>query len=149
MDNMSFKLCYVDDHFAYFTTQKLRDQGGDDWNDIPYEHNAGKPYDWCTAYGTPGWEICKVAFEGPGLNTPADIARGGNSSYSVDMINAGMVPWLASDPRYTDPPYYQIYAGASIEDFTRIIQAAGGQVYFKVLPEYSPSSKTITGERIV
>lgn len=35
-----FKLCYVDDGFAYFTTKPLTEQWGDDWNDAPYEHNA-------------------------------------------------------------------------------------------------------------
>lgn len=28
-----FKLCYVDDGFAYFTTKPLTEQWGDDWND--------------------------------------------------------------------------------------------------------------------
>lgn len=40
-------LCYVDEPWAYFTTQKLEDQWGDDWEDSPYEHNAGKPYGPC------------------------------------------------------------------------------------------------------
>jgi len=147
VDNKPFKLCYVDDHFAYFTTQELCDQYGDDWNDVPYEHNAGRPSEWNLGDHR-AWEICKVAFEA-NMRTPADIAYS-NSAYSVDMINAGMAPWLASDPRHVDkPPYYQIYAGVSIEEFTRTIHAAGGQVYFSVPPEYVPSSQTITGERIV
>lgn len=40
-------LCYVDDKFAYFTTQELAKQWGDDWDDAPYEHNAGEPYGPC------------------------------------------------------------------------------------------------------
>lgn len=44
---MSEKLCYVKGSFAYFTTQELSKQWGDDWNDAPYEHNAGEPYEPC------------------------------------------------------------------------------------------------------
>ena len=34
-------LCYIDQHKrAYFTTQALSKQWGDDWNDAPYEQNA-------------------------------------------------------------------------------------------------------------
>ena len=41
------KLCYVEGCFAYFTTlTDIKDQWGDDWDDAPYEHNAGEPYDW-------------------------------------------------------------------------------------------------------
>ena len=37
-------LCYVKGPWAYFTTQPLKKQWGDDWDDAPYEHNAGEPY---------------------------------------------------------------------------------------------------------
>lgn len=40
-------LCYVDGQRAYFTTAKLADQWGDDWDDALYEHNAGEPYTPC------------------------------------------------------------------------------------------------------
>lgn len=40
-------LCYVRSPWAYFTTRPLFEQWGDDWNDAPYEHNAGEPYDPC------------------------------------------------------------------------------------------------------
>ena len=36
-------LCYVDAPWAYFTTRRLSEQWGDDWDDAPYEHNAGTP----------------------------------------------------------------------------------------------------------
>lgn len=39
-----YKLCYVEDNFAYFTND-FENQWGDDWNDRPYEHNAGEPYE--------------------------------------------------------------------------------------------------------
>jgi hypothetical protein len=36
-------LCYVEGSKAYFTTQALADQWGDDWDHVPYEHNAETP----------------------------------------------------------------------------------------------------------
>ena len=42
---MTYKLCYIEKNFAYFTTQDLEKQWGDDWDDAPYEHNAGTPYE--------------------------------------------------------------------------------------------------------
>ena len=39
-------LCYIEGPWAYFTTRPLADQCGDDWDDAPYEHNAGWPYKW-------------------------------------------------------------------------------------------------------
>ena len=36
-----FKLCYIENDNAYFTTNDLMKQWGDDWNDALYEHNAG------------------------------------------------------------------------------------------------------------
>ena len=90
-----FRLCYVDGPFAYFTTQKLSDQWGDDWNDAPYEHNAGRPYEWSETDKAPKWEILKVAFEAP-LTTPdSDVS---NCSYCVRDINKGQVAWLESEP---------------------------------------------------
>ncbi|OGN14800.1 MAG: hypothetical protein A3J47_00270 [Candidatus Yanofskybacteria bacterium RIFCSPHIGHO2_02_FULL_43_22] len=80
-------LCFVEGNTAYFTTQELSKQWGDDWNDAPYEHNAERPYgpcdhnepkyvadrggicycysclsDW-NEDGTPKWKITKVARE--------------------------------------------------------------------------------------
>lgn len=45
--NTAGTLCYVDGNRAYFTTQPLDQQWGDDWDDAPYEHNAGTPYTPC------------------------------------------------------------------------------------------------------
>ena len=39
-----YKLCYVDRNKAWFTNN-FEKQWGDDWDDAPYEHNAGLPYD--------------------------------------------------------------------------------------------------------
>lgn len=37
-------VCYFDEPWLFFTSAPLAAQWGDDWNDAPYEHNAGTPY---------------------------------------------------------------------------------------------------------
>lgn len=116
------KLCYVDGNFAYFTTQPLEKQWGDDWNDAPYEHNAGAPYG--PIREDEDWEIFKVAFDGD-FETPADIA-GHNSNYSVEMINKGAIAWLTQ--RWSETKV-SINAGATIHQFISLIEIGGGTVY--------------------
>ena len=127
-------LCYIDGNRAFFTTQPLADQWGDDWDDAPYEHNAGDPYtplvyhyadgtqkkadrDW-NADGTPKWTILTVEFTGS-VRRPCDGML--NSPYSVQQINAGAVPWLCM-------PFAGLYAGASFAEFREFIRLAGGIV---------------------
>jgi hypothetical protein len=144
------RLCYVDRPWAYFTTQPITKQWGDDWDDAPYEHNAGTPYEpcWhndpdrrnkqragvgpdelcrCTACvrdwnddGTPKWEVTKVAFDAPAFATPEDFSL--NSSFSVEQINAGAVAWLFSRS-------IAIHAGCTLRNFKRLITEGGGTVY--------------------
>lgn len=138
-----FKLCYIDkDNTAYFTTQDLAAQAGDDWDDAPYEHNAGTPYEpriyhyadgrkekdpheW-NEDGTPKWEICTVMFHAYDIETPS--SRYGNSPYSVDKINAGAVAWLTGYD-YTNKKYVAINAGASIDEFKQKVRQCGGKIY--------------------
>lgn len=137
-------LCYVEGPWAYFTTQSLADQWGDDWNDVPYEHNAGHPYEPCWhrqqgececeicqrdyhSDGSPKWRIIKLAWEGP-----FDLPHEGhnNSPWSVQAINRGDVAWLRPDRwRTADGAATPIHAGTQIEDFVRRVIAAGGRVY--------------------
>lgn len=138
-----FKLCYIDrDNTAYFTTRELSDQRGDDWDDAPYEHNAGTPYeptifhyadgrkekdprDW-NEDGTPKWEIYTLKFLAHNMETPA--MRHYNSAYSVDSINAGHVAWLAGyDSK--NKKYVSVLAGTSIEKFKQKVRQCGGKIY--------------------
>lgn len=84
----SLVLCYIYDSKdfkrAYFS--KTMEVWGDDWNDSPYEHNSGEPYEY---------EI-KVEFT-TNLYTPVDRSYG-DCYYSVKRINDGEIPWLSSDP---------------------------------------------------
>jgi len=116
-------LCYVEGCWAYFTTGKLEDQWGDDWNDAPYEHNAGSPYN-----RPPSDTIIKIGWDGP-FDTPADLATGGNSVYSVEDINKGAVAWLK--PHSWLDTSSAIKAGTTVDEFTKLIEAVGGHVYIR------------------
>ena len=130
-------LCYVSLPWVYFTTQALSDQWGDDWNDAPYEHNAGTPYSPCwhrqkkvcqcdickrdyNEDGTPKWEICKLAISDHNFETPEEGQC--NSSYSVEDINGGAVPWLRNGS-------FKIYAGMGYLDFLDIMKLEQVTVY--------------------
>ena len=118
-------LCYVEDSWAFFTTQPLADQWGDDWNDAPYEHNAGEPYMWREGYDEAArWDIVKVAWEGP-FDTPSEHHF--NSPYSVQAINGGAVAWLSAS-RYSDNTK-SVQAGVTLDEFCRIVTDAGGRVF--------------------
>lgn len=124
-----FKLCFIDpwsEMFAYFTTAHLKDQWADDWNDKPWEHNAGEPYEWHGERNCGKYEIFKVAFESQ-LVLPNYGHT--NSPYSVEEINKGDVPWLRSAD--WDNSNIEIMAGATIDEFVKKIEASGGSVYFK------------------
>ena len=123
-----FKLCYVENSFAWFTTASLSEQWGDDWNDAPYEHNAGTPYEWRIEREKPEYKLMKLAFYSDDLETPADIA-GHNSLYSVQAINGGVVAWLSN--RWVKP-VIAIQAGISPEDFIKIVKESGGDVFAPV-----------------
>lgn len=122
-----YKLCYVEDCWAWFTTQDLDKQWGDDWNDAPYEHNAGNPYsysDYDKQKGRPEWKLMKLAFDAP-METPAQRMVYGNSRYSVEQINRGDVAWL----RPTEKEGKPIHAGCTPEEFKELIRLVGGTVY--------------------
>ncbi len=119
---MTKYLCYIEGNFAYFTSN-LEEQWGDDWNDTPYEHNAGTPYEHN------GTKIEKLAFDCE-LSTPAEIA-GLNSQYSVQDINEKKTPWLFGKS-YVTGEMVSIYAGTTVDDFIRIIHEIKGEVYVKL-----------------
>lgn len=121
---------------AYFTPIAMEDQWGDDWDDAPYEHNAGSPYD--DVHNEKGeweeFEMLELLFYLPKhsweITFPCDYG-GGNSPFCVKDINAGAVAWI----------YYRgkegksckgaiaIYGGCSPAEFMekiRMIQEAVG-----------------------
>ena len=82
------KLCYVEPEtrLMFFTDKPIDKVWGDDWNDAPWEHNAGRPYE---EFGP---------FKLMVIDGELDIPGNGmtNSQYSVEQINAGAVAWLCS-----------------------------------------------------
>jgi len=114
-------LCFVDSPWAYFTTAPLAEQWGDDWDDAPYEHNAGTPLERA------GVTITKVAFDGP-LDAPCDGSL--NSPWSVQQINSGAVAWLRTGAwAAANTPRVAIMAGATVEQFSAAVRAVGGRVF--------------------
>lgn len=121
-------LCYVRGNVATFTNISLEYQWGDDWNDAPYEHNAGDPYQWHSHDDLPQYTLLDVMFQ-VGMETPADIANG-NSAYSVEQINKRYTPWLK--PWHAYPTAEPIFAGVTVSEFKRLIWANGGDVFERV-----------------
>jgi hypothetical protein len=119
--NEELRLCYVEDGFAFFTTKNIKEQWGDDWNDAPYEHNAGFPY------SDDKTTIVKIGFI-----ADLDEPKCGhlNSKYSVEDINRGAIAWLQS-PSYERNPI-RIFAGATLGEFILLIKKVDGIVYFPV-----------------
>jgi len=119
---MVYKLCYVDGNKAYFTSD-FKNQWGDDWDDRPYEHNAGTPYNFYQDKNGVEQEIKlkEIYFD---LPVWYDVPCSGtdNSRYSVQDINNHRVPWISYDGHY-------IFAGTSYSSFIKTIEELGGTIY--------------------
>lgn len=108
--------------YAYFTDIPLSEQWGDDWDDAPYEHNAGDPYD--RIFGKEPYtehNIIIVPFyvshDGYSVKLPRDYVYC-NSPFCVRDINAGAVAWLfARDSSSRVAPGVSIHAGINPYEF--------------------------------
>lgn len=112
--------------------KRLQILGGDDWNDVPYEHNAGYPYEYDYDAPEQGVEngqgiypkinIKKIYFELSDYKVP----RSGylNSPYSVETINKGVVAWIWNDN-------FKLFAGTTIDKFIETIEDNGGTVWLE------------------
>lgn len=116
-------LCYVEDGVAHFTTCELARQWGDDWDDAPYECNAGAPSDWAPYHEVPPYRLVEVAYRAPLVTPDHDLV---NSPYAVRDINARAVPWLRTE--FGDPAV-AIWAGTPLSEFRRLVRAAGGHTF--------------------
>lgn len=105
-EKSNYRLCYIEDNFAYFTNLPLDKQWGDDWDDRCYSDNAGEPY-----YDTDN-QIIKIAFDGYLLERPCEYVYG---RYSVEEINSNAVAWLTGYKEESGT--ISILAGTNIEDF--------------------------------
>lgn len=129
------RLCYVapsmdGDRELWFTSQPVVEQWGDDWNDAPYEHNAGRPYDdlreglapaegggWKKVGGTGRWTLRRFRWWG-NFDEPCDV--GMNAWFCVQEINAGRIAWLWK--KGVTP----IFAGMTVEEVRAALEEGGG-----------------------
>lgn len=102
---------------AYFTSKKLEEQWGDDWNDAPYEHNAGNPY--ADGKGIM-YQVCVVS----SLVQPKHSFL--NSPYFVEQINQKKIPWLRSAEG--SKPKVEIWAGTPLAEFRLLIKKVDGEI---------------------
>lgn len=114
------------EYYAYFTPLDLDEQWGDDWDDYPYEHNAGTPYD--SKYEEKDeegkwkeYEIVKVPFyvDSWKVYFPSEWGDGGNSPFCVRDINAGAAAWVyyAGKDRKSSNGSVAIHAGVNPFEF--------------------------------
>lgn len=121
-----FGLCYVKEGIAYFTTLKpITSQWGNGWLKVPYEHNAGSPYEWdpksmpqCEKYS-----IREIHFTANVMEPYQDC--GNNSPFSVMSMNANKYPWLRGKNCAA------LYAGATIPEFLSFVKRHNGRATTK------------------
>lgn len=119
----SSALCFVSNYsfgfrcLSVWLTDNLAKQWGDDWDDVPYEHNAGEPYE-ARKDGDPK----PVQFIVVGDYRTPDRNHS-NSPYSVQSINKKAHPWLVGDARDS---HQSLYAGATLEELKAFVSATGG-----------------------
>ena len=116
-------LCYIRGEWAYFTTQPLEGQTGDDWDDAPYEHNAGCPYE---PREGESWKILVLAFRGPFM-APDDGLTASPTLCVEDINLRKVIPWLRPEPGATHN--LSIPAGTPLLEFIRLMRQGEGEVY--------------------
>lgn len=132
MENEIYKLCYIEENKAWFTNN-FEKQWGDDWNDAPYECNAGEPYDDWSELLEDNEDIWKRKWKQHPIKhktlyfetndwsekKPCDMG-----SVSVEDINKQVVAWLHTDN-------FNIFAGTTYDNFIDIIEHNGGKIYLE------------------
>ena len=98
----------------FFTNIDLKNQWGDDWNDSPYDCNAGWPYDSCYKEKdlNGNWKeheilVLNAAYESQNCPTLPE-EYGYNSPFCVESINQGACAWM-----FFEDKCKPIYAGDS------------------------------------
>ena len=110
------RLCYVKYPWCYFTYD-FDNETGDDWDDRPYEYNAGQPY-----LRNGGF---RVAYEGS-FAEPNESHT--NSPFSVDDINRGAVAWLRGEYGCK----VNIQAGTTFGVFKKLMASADAEIYVRL-----------------
>lgn len=116
-----YRLCYYDDPWLYFSPD-FKNQWGDDWDDFPYQHNAGKPYG----------DYVKIAIcsNDVWLISPADKYGEFAEDYSVKEINEDNIPWLRSYPdNKKDKEENCLFPGATLNEAILWLKSKEVEVY--------------------
>lgn len=110
------KLCLVKENRAYFV-EDFENVTGDDWNDIPYQCNAGNPYK--------EFDATVVYFDGD-FTTPADMS--GMFITSAGIINSleYSIPWIYHDPQH------MLLPGATLKEFIEFVKSFDGKVFVEI-----------------
>lgn len=101
-------LCYVSGYIMYFTDD-MTNVWGDDWDDRPFEYNAGEPYK--------KYVKAKICYD----NNDSCALPNRFGNFSAEDINDGFVPWLQHEKAGS------LYAGATLEDTKVWLRKAGIQ----------------------
>ena len=126
----------------------LKNNGGDDWDDAPYEHNAEPPYhDWSELiednedfrkrkYKHHPIDLIECFFEFDLAEQACDAWYRENNSwnnpncpYSVEDINKGKYPGIVLPLEDN----FKIYAGTTFKEFKDIIKKYNGSLYQKLI----------------
>ena len=117
----NYQLCYIDDLDGvgtielWFSREPVETIWGDDWNDRPYEHNAGEPYKY-TKDNIEN-DYVKIIVNIP-ITAELLLPCTGtyNSNFSVEDINIRkQIPWLRNDST-------SIYAGHKLKDVLLLLK---------------------------
>lgn len=113
-------LCYVHSindctHELWFANKKPTDLWGDDWNDAPYEHNAGYPSDY-TRYDKSKVDFKRYILTGNNIISPSYNYL--NSPWSVEQINKQETFWLTNGE-------FKFYAGCTIDEIVTTLKNQG------------------------
>lgn len=120
-----YRLCYIDheSHMMYFTDD-MEHVWGDDWDDAPYEDNAGEPYRRTAKSPEHGTGLIRaVRYEDWGEGASVHWLSEPHETYgrclSVEEINKKrQIPWLSGVGS-------ALYAGATIEEAREFFKKNG------------------------
>lgn len=115
----------------YLGKDDLEDWYGDDWNDRPYEHNAGRVYDeYISGYMDVSFPFDDVVLE------PCNGCL--NSEYSKDDMKARNVPCLIVVPKSVASAYWSCEFDRFVGSANVIRYYFGDSVDPKDIKEFNP-----------
>lgn len=110
-----YRLCLVDGNEMFFTSS-FEDQWGDDWNDAPYDCNAGSPYE------DDKHHVISAFVKKINLRTPCDLHY--NAPYSAEDLNHKAAAWL-----FDAEHGVSIFGGDTLEEVIAKAKEAGEEVF--------------------